>query len=132
MENSNQNTDLETTEVKLSMPSLSQLGKLTGLKKVFKTSAAYRTQEDWQEFKDKPIRAFYLGLKQLPNDDGEAVTCAIFADQEQIFLCAQYVLVEAVRNAPPQTGFEITYKGKRQNKSSKSKYTNLFDIVQLG
>lgn len=124
--------ELEQNKVILTMPSTAQLGQLSGLKTVYKMNPAYRTQEEWLLLKDKPVRAYFLGLKDLPNENGEAVTCAIFADAEQMFLCAQFMLVEAVRHEAPQTAFEITYRGKKRNKVASDRYTNLFDITKLG
>jgi len=125
------NNQLEPTQVLLSMPSTDQLGKLSGLKTVYKMNPSYRTQEDWAMLKDKPIRCFYIGLKEIPNDKGEVIKCAIFADKNEVFLCAQFILLEAVKNEELNTAFEIIYKGKKKNKTGEGS-TNLFDISKLG
>lgn len=121
----------KTNEVTLSIPNLSQLGQLKGLKEVYKATAGYRTQEDWQELKGKPVRCFFLGIKQLPNEDGESVNCAVFAAEDGVFLAAQMVLVESVKNLDVKTPLQITYLGKKRNKTGEGS-TNLFDVTILG
>jgi hypothetical protein len=119
------------TDVVLQMPSLDQLGELKGLKEVYKATASYRTQEQWFEYKEKPIRCFFLGVKELPNDKEDLVLSGIFAAEDGIFLAAQKVLVDAVRNLKPQTPIEITFKGKKSNKNSEGS-TNIFEVIILG
>ncbi len=126
-----ENEIAKTNEVVLSIPNLAQLGQLTGLKEVYKATAGYRTQEEWAKLEDEPVRCYFLGIKQLPNEDGESVNCGVFSAQDGIFLAAQHVLVESVRSLDTNTPIQITYKGKKVNKTSKGS-TNLFEVVILG
>lgn len=128
-----ENTNLvpAKTSVTIELPTIENLAALSSLKEVYNMNPAYRTVEEWATLKDTAIRCFFLGMKDIPNEEGEAVQCAIFADAKQIFLCAQFIIVESMRNEEKNTPFQITYKGKKANKSSKGS-TNLFDIVKLG
>lgn len=126
-----QTNELKTNEVMLSIPNLSLLGELKGLKEVYKATAQYRTQEEWYGYKDKPVRCFFLGVKELPNDEGESVNCGVFAAEDGIFLAAQHVLVESVKSLDSNTPIQITYQGKKKNKTSEGS-TNLFEVVILG
>lgn len=121
----------KNNEVTLIIPDLTQLGTLKGLKEVYKATASYRTQEEWIEFKEKPIRCFFLGVKELPNEEGESVNCGIFAAEDGIFLAAQHVLVESVKTMPKNTPIQIVYKGKKRNKTGEGS-TNLFEVTILG
>lgn len=118
-------------EVTLVIPNTTQLGHLKGLKQVYKATAAYRTQEEWYSYKDKPVRCFFLGIKELPNEAGESVNCGVFAAEDGIFLAAQHVLVESVKSLASNTPLQITYQGKKKNKNSEGS-TNLFEVVILG
>lgn len=127
----NQHEVVKSNDVVLSIPNLALLGQLKGLKEVYKATAAYRTQEEWYGYKDKPVRCFFLGIKELPNEEGESVNCGVFAAEEGVFLAAQHVLVEAVKNMETNTPIQITYHGKKKNKNSEGS-TNLFEVVILG
>lgn len=117
-------------ETILRIPTTEEIGKLEHAERGMNLSVAYRKQEDWQTKKDLPIPCYFLGLKEIPNDEGEAVTCGAFVDKSGVWLAGQKVLVDAVRTLKPGTPVEITYRGKKQNKSTKGA-TNLFDIVHL-
>lgn len=128
----NKNAEIaKTNEVVLQIPSLDKLGQLKGLKQVYKATAAYRTQEEWFEMKGKPVLCYFLGIKELPNDKGELIVSGIFAAEDGIFLAAQKVLIDAVRNLDPQTPLQITFTGKKKNKNSDGS-TNLFEVIILG
>lgn len=118
-----------TTEMVVHMPNTESLGTLKDMKTGFKLNYAYKTQEEWLKIQDKPIRCFYMGLKEIPNKDGELVNCATFASESEVFMAGQMVLVDSVKNLKQQTPIEITYRGKKPNKSGGS--TNLFDVVIL-
>lgn len=121
---------LNSFETVLRIPSTEEIGKLDHAERGMNLSVAYRKQEDWQEKKDRPVPCYFLGLKEIPNEDGELVICGAFVDKTGVWLAGQKVLVDAVRTLSPGTALEITYRGKKQNKSSKGA-TNLFDIVHL-
>jgi hypothetical protein len=129
--NDNNKPVVQSTKVTLDMPSLDQLGELDGMDKVYKRTASYRTQEDWFAYKDKPVRCYYLGVKELPNDKGEIVLSGIFAAKDGIFLAAQRVIIDAVRDLPSNTPLEITFLGKKKNKTSDGS-TNIFEVIVLG
>jgi hypothetical protein len=114
----------------LMIPSTEAIGKLENAEVGLDISVKYRKMEDWNELKDQPIRAYYLGTKQIPNDDGEMVTCAAFMDKSGVWLAGQMVLVDAVSKVDINTPLQITYRGKKANKSSKGS-TNLFDVKIL-
>jgi hypothetical protein len=120
----------QNTKVILTIPSLSQIGELKGLKEKYKTSVGYRKEEEWHALKNVAIRAYFLGLKEIPNDDGELINCAVFAAEDGIFLAAQMVLVDSVRRYEPGTAFQITFLDKKTNKSSKGS-TNIFEVILL-
>lgn len=121
------NNSMEAT---LSMPNTEMLGKLENAVTGMSRTVTYRTQEEWQELKDKPVRCYFLGLKEIPNDKGEAVLCAGFMSNTEVFIAAQMVLIDAVRALPKNTPLEITYMGKKANVSSDGK-TNLFRVNLL-
>lgn len=114
----------------LVIPSTDALGKLESAETGMSLNTKYKTQEDWIRVQDEPINCYFMGLKEIPNKDGDAVQCAVFMSQSEVFLAAQLVLIEAVRNQVPGQGVRITYKGKKSNVNSEGK-TNLFDVVRL-
>ena len=118
------------TKVTLEIPNTESLGELKDMRPVYNMTAKYRTQEEWMDYKDEPIRAYYLGIKEIPNPEGEMVACAVFATESEVFLSGQMVLVDAAKKLANKTPVEITYLGKKRNKKSGS--TNMFDVVILG
>lgn len=118
------------TEVTMVIPSIDELGKLKELSPSFKLDLHYKTAEHWAKIKDKPIRCIYMGLKDLPNDNGENVVCGKFISTSEMFIAGQMVLIEAVRNLDPNTPIQITYKGNRRNKSTEGS-TMLFEVELL-
>ena len=120
----------QTTEVMLRMPNTETLGQLEGLEEEYNMTPRYWSKEDWVMKKDEPIRAVFLGTKEIPNDDGEMVKCGVFATQKEIFLSGMMLLVEAVSRLVDGTPVQITYLGSKKNKSSKGS-TNLFEVIKL-
>jgi hypothetical protein len=121
-------SEIVSTEIEFDeMPDVSQL---TEMKRGKSYTAKYRTQEDWYEHKDKPIRAWYKGMKEIPNDKGEAIKAAVFVDGTGIFLSAQKMLIDGVRHMLTNTPVEILYKGKKPNKNSEGS-TNIFEVYEL-
>ncbi|WP_459186701.1 hypothetical protein ACGE0T_10990 [Parabacteroides sp. APC149_11_2_Y6] len=118
-------------QVTLFIPDTESIGKLETMESKFTLTTKYRSADDWAALKDKPVRCYYMGLKDVPNDQGEAITCGIFVSPKEIFLSGQKVLVDAVRALPEQTPLLIVYKGKKTNKSTEGS-TMIFDVVMLG
>lgn len=118
-------------QVTLFIPDTESIGKLETMESKFTLTTKYRSADDWAALKDKPVRCYYMGLKDVPNDQGEAITCGIFVSPTEIFLSGQKVLVDAVRALPEQTPLLIVYKGKKTNKSTEGS-TMIFDVVMLG
>lgn len=118
------------TEVTFLIPNTESLGKLQNLTPNFSLTMKYKSADDWASLKDKPVRAFYMGMKDVPNEDGENVHCGLFVSETEVFLSGQLILTEAVKNLPPQTPVQITYRGKKSNKTSDGS-TMLFDVETL-
>lgn len=120
----------------LMIPNTEAFGLLKSASSGAELAVQYRKQEDWYEFKDKPIRAFFLGFKNIPNKDGELIKCASFAEQDETtsqvktWLAAQMVLVDSLQYVKPGTPVEIVFQGKKSNKSSDGS-TNLFSVKAL-
>lgn len=114
----------------LFIPNSESLGKLEEAETGMDLTVKYRKQEEWFEFKDKPIKCYFMGMKEIPNKDGEMITCGAFFSKDGPFLAGQQLLVDSVRNLEPNTPIEITFKGKKANSSSDGS-TNLFDVKLL-
>lgn len=114
----------------ITIPSLEDLEKLQGMEPGFSLTPRYRSTDDWAKYKDEEIRALYLGTKQVPNEKEELITYAFFSDKTGIWLAAQMVLVESVRDLPFKTPIAITYEGRSQNKSNEG-MTCKFLVQQL-
>lgn len=117
-------------EVSFTIPNTASLGRLNEMEEDFSLDLKYRTADDWATVKGKPIRAFFMGFKEIPNKDGELVTCAIFITQTECFLAGQKLLIEAVRQLSPQTAIVITYVEKKNNKSTEGA-TMIFNVKTL-
>ncbi|AEB71638.1 hypothetical protein [Riemerella phage RAP44] len=117
-------------EVTFFIPNTESLGKLKDMKPEFSLNLKYKKADDWAALKDQPLRAFFMGTKDIPNEDGELVSCGVFVTQNECFISGQMTLVEAVKNLPAKTPIEITYRGKKNNKSSKGS-TMIFDVSKL-
>lgn len=123
--------DLAGQSVKLVIPDTKALAKLETMDEKFSLTMKYKTADDWAVIKGQEVRCYFVGLKEVSNEHGEAVVCGLFVAQKECFIAGGLTLVEAVRNLPPQTPISITYGGKRPNKSSKGD-TMIFDVKILG
>lgn len=121
---------LAGTEAKIFIPNLDDLNSLDQMEEGFNLSSKYRTQDEWAALKDVPVRCFYMGMKGVPNKEGEYVSCAIFMSKKEVFISAQMVLIDAVKSLPEKTPVQIVYRGKKKNTSSAGS-TNLFDVTTL-
>lgn len=117
-------------EAILTIPNTEAIGKLGSAEAGMNMTVKYRQQEDWPALKNQPIRCFFLGLKEIPNDKDEKIPCGVFMDKTGVWLAGQMVLVDAVRNLNTGTAIEITFLGKKPNKVSDGS-TNLFDVRLL-
>lgn len=136
MENSTEIKEVSGKEVTFFIPNTESIGKLQELDTKFKLTMSYKKQEDWIKIENQPVRAFYMGLKEIPNEHGEMINCAVFTTEKECFICGQMVILDAVRNLKPttqenQTAVQITYLGKKKNKNSDGS-TNIFDVQILG
>lgn len=117
-------------EMRLVIPNTEAIGVLETLTPCFSLTTKYKTADDWAALKDKPVRCFYMGVKDVPNEEGEAVACGVFVSKTEVFLSGQKVLVDAIKNLDIQTPLQITYKGKRNNKSTEGS-TMIFEVEKL-
>ncbi|TYP71520.1 hypothetical protein [Aquimarina intermedia] len=119
------------TEVTFYIPDTESLGSLKDMEPKFNLNLKYKTADDWAAVKGKPLRVFYMGLKDIPNETGEIVKCGCFVSEKECFISGQMTLVEAVKNLPLKTPLQLTYQGKKANKSSDGS-TMIFDVEKLG
>lgn len=119
------------TEVTFTIPNTESLGSLKDLTPKFSLNLKYKTSDDWAVLKDKPLRAFYMGVKEIPNEDGEMVSCGVFVTEKECFISGQMTLLDAVKNLEIKTPVQVTYRGKKANKSSDGS-TMIFDVEKLG
>ena len=118
------------TEVTFVMPTTESLGRLKEMRPDFSLTMKYKNADDWAAIKGQEVRAFFMGIKEIPNDDGELVTCGVFVSETECFIAGQKLLVEAVRNLDSRTPVAITYKEKKANKSSDGS-TMIFEVRTL-
>ncbi|MGV3698292.1 hypothetical protein [Flavobacterium sp.] len=118
-------------EVTFFIPDTESLGALQNLEPKFSLNLKYKSSDDWAALKDTPVKAFFMGMKDIPNEEGEAVKCGVFISQNECFISGQMTLVDAVKNLPIKTPVQITYRGKKNNKSTDG-ITMLFDVQTLG
>lgn len=118
-------------EVTFVIPDTESLGKLKELNEKFSLNINYKTKEDWAQIKDKPIRVYFMGFKDIPNEKDEMIKCAVFASESELFIAGQMTLIEAVSKTEPNTPLQITYTGSVNNKTSDGS-TMRFDVVTLG
>jgi hypothetical protein len=127
---SEQNTKKEDTQVTFFIPNTDALGRLETMQPDFSLTMKYKTIEEWMLLKDKPIRCFYMGLRPIPNENGEVVNCGVFVTKHECFISGQMLLIEAVQHLEPKTAIEITFLGRTKNKSSEG-MTCTFNVVKL-
>lgn len=131
---SEENKAVETlagTQVTFIIPDTESLGRLDELEPQFNLTMKYRSTDDWAVLKDKPIRCFFMGMKPIPNENGELVNCGVFVSKTECFISGQMLLVDAVSNLSAGTPIEVTYVGKTKNKNSDGQTCN-FLVSKLG
>lgn len=131
MENNDLKPVQDCSEVTFIMPDTESIGRLKQMNPSFSLTLKYRKAEDWAALKNQEVRAFYMGMKDIPNEKGDVVHCAVFVTETECFLSAQTTLVEAVRPLPSRTPLAITYRERKTNKSDSSRSTCVFDVVTL-
>ena len=117
-------------KITFNMPTIESLGQLESMQPDFSLTMRYKTAEDWGLLKNKPVRAYFMGLKDIPNEQGEPVQCGVFVTPNEIFLSAQTIIIEAVARLDSNTPVVITYRGKKSNKNTEGQ-TMIFDIETL-
>lgn len=121
------------TTVTFNIPDTEKLGKLETLEPNLNLNLSYRKEEVWEsDYRDKPIRAYYMGMKQIPNENGELVLCAIFVTKVDTFLAGGVILIDRLKELAPETPIELTYRGTKENKKDPNKKMLTFDIKRLG
>lgn len=118
-------------EVTFFIPDTESLGALQNLEPKFSLNLKYKSSDDWAALKDQPLKVFFMGMKDIPNENGEMVKCGVFISQKECFISGQMTLVESVKNLAIKTPVQITYRGKKNNKSTDG-ITMLFDVETLG
>lgn len=129
MENATE--ELVARKAQLVIPDTESLGKLESMEKEFSLTVKYKSKEDWARLENEPLRCFFMGTKEIPNDDGEMVLCGVFISKKECFIAGGLTLIESVRNLPEKTPIEITFRGSKSNKSSKGS-TMIFEVERLG
>ena len=127
-------TDLQKlagTQVSFFIPNTEELGQLETFKESFSLTMKYKTADDWAAIKDKELRCYFMGMKEIPNENGESVNCGVFVTQKECFIAGGMTLVEAVRQLPAKTPVSITYLGKKKNATTDGQ-TMIFDVKTLG
>lgn len=119
------------TKVTFTIPDTESLGKLDSLEPKVSLNMSYRLKEEWEKLKDKPIKAYYLGLKQIPNPEGQLVVCGLFATSKDVFLAGGTILIELIKDLPQKTPLQLTYLGVKMTKKSNQEMLN-FDVSRLG
>ena len=123
---------LAGTEVTFSIPNTESLASLKDMTPKVSLNFAYRMEAEWETLKGKPIRAFYLGIKQIPNPEGNLVNCGLFASSTEIFLAGGIILIVAIKNLPLKTPLQLTYLGTKETKADSNNRAVTFDIQILG
>ena len=138
MESQNSNLDatpssvevMAGTKVSFTIPNTARLGRLKEMEPDFSLDLKYRTADDWAMVKGQEVRAFFMGFKEIPNPDGELVTCGVFVTSTECFIAGQKLLIEAVRQLDLGTAVAITYVEKKNNKSTEGA-TMVFSVKTL-
>lgn len=120
----------QETEVTFVIPSTESLGQLKEMQPDFSLTMKYKTADDWAALKGREVRAYFMGIKEIPNEKGELVMCGVFVTPTECFIAGQKLLVEAVRQLDTRTPVAITYKEKKANKSSEGA-TMIFEVKTL-
>ncbi len=120
----------QAAEVTFLIPSTKELGKLKEMEENFSLTLKYKTAEDWAILKDQELRCFFMGMKDIPNENGEVVKCGVFVTEKECFIAGPLTLVEAVKNLPIKTPIAIIFKGKKKNATTDGA-TMLFEVKTL-
>lgn len=116
-------------EVTFLMPSTNALGLLKKAEKGRQLTISYKKKDEWLAEIGVAKRCYFLGLKEATDGKGDTYFMAKLHDGENVFVCAQTVLVQSLMTTDVGQGVEITCTG-----SSKTNGNDipLFDVVELG
>lgn len=117
-------------QVTFNIPDTETLGKLDDLEPKVSLNMGYRLKEEWERLKGKPIKAYYLGLKQIPNPEGQLVTCGLFVTSKDVFMAGGIILIDLIRELPQKTPLQLTYLGVKVTKGEKEMLN--FNVSRLG
>lgn len=117
-------------EITFIMPSTNALGALKNAEEGRQLTVSYKKKEDWLKEKDKPVRCFFLGLKEATDGKGDTYFLAKLHDGEKAFVCGQTILVQALMSTEVGQGVEVTCTGSV--KGSNGNDIPQFDVVELG
>ncbi|WP_127846168.1 hypothetical protein [Psychroflexus aestuariivivens] len=115
-------------EITFMMPSTNALGALKKAEKGRQLTVSYKKKEEWLAEVDKPVKCFFLGLKEATDAKGETYFIAKLHDGEKAFVCAQTVLVQSLMSTELGQGVEITCTGSTKTNGNE---IPLFDVVEL-
>ena len=115
-------------EVRFMMPSTNAIGALDKAEKGRQLTISYKKKEEWLAEKDKPLKCFFLGLKEATDGKGDTYFIAKLHDGEKAFVCAQTVLVQSLMSTELGQGVEITCTGSTKSNGNE---IPLFDVVEL-
>lgn len=118
------------TQVTFTIPDTETLGKLDTLEPKVSLNMGYRMKEEWERLKNQPIKAYYLGLKQIPNPEGQLVTCGLFVTSKDVFMAGGMILIELIKDLPQKTPLQLTYLGVKVTKNEKEMLN--FNVSRLG
>ncbi len=118
------------TQVTFTIPDTETLGKLDALEPKVSLNMGYRMKEEWERLKNQPIKAYYLGLKQIPNPEGQLVTCGLFVTSKDVFMAGGMILIELIKDLPQKTPLQLTYLGVKVTKNEKEMLN--FNVSRLG
>ena len=123
-------TTKQGTELTFVIPDTESLGHLKAMSEDFSLTLKYKNADEWAALKDQEVRAFYMGIKEVPNEKGELVLCGVFVSDKECFIAGQKLILDAVRQLPSKTPVAIIYRGKKTNKSTEGS-TMIFDVHTL-
>jgi len=115
-------------EVTFMMPSTNALGALKNAEKGRQLTVSYKKKEEWLAEIGKPVKCYFLGLKEATDSKGDTYFIAKLHDGVKAFVCAQTVLVQSLMSTELGQGVEITCTGSSKTNGNE---IPLFEVVEL-